>query len=151
VPSLRPQRSPVVSKGSSSPCCLTHTSLVPKPLVLLQESGWGQRPCLTGIFLPDCCLGPGTIAGDGVLRCWFSDRPGKEHKRERTEGGLHCLHLQGDSQGELGAPSHPFPHATTPMHSACMCTHTHPRQLCLYSGCGWVRSVPQLHSEWTKS
>lgn len=45
--------------------------LTPSPST--QESSWGQRPCLTDIFLPDCFLGPGTIASDGVLRSWFSD------------------------------------------------------------------------------
>lgn len=41
-----------------------------------------------------------SVAGDGVLWCWFSDRPDKEHQRKLSEGGVDSLHLQGDPQGE---------------------------------------------------
>lgn len=41
-----------------------------------------------------------SLVGDGVLWRWFSDGPDKEHQRELSKGGVDCLHLQRDPQGE---------------------------------------------------
>ena len=59
--------------------------------------------CVCTQSRPLRCL-PGTIAGDGVLWCWFCNGLGEEHERERPEGGLYSLHLQGDSPGERQVP-----------------------------------------------
>ena len=56
--------------------------------------------------MPDRCFSlrrSWAVAGDGVLRRRLRDRPGEEHKRERPEGGLYRLHLQGDPPGEAPA------------------------------------------------
>lgn len=38
-------------------------------------------------------------AGDGVLWRWLCHRSDQEHKGEHAEGGVDCLHLQGDFAG----------------------------------------------------
>lgn len=88
-------------RGHVAPALHLIPLLTPRPLVLLQGTGRGKGPCLTATFPSGL---PGTTAGNGVLWCWFRDGPGKEYKRECPEGGLHRLHLQGDSAGERQAP-----------------------------------------------
>lgn len=65
------------------------------------------------------CL-PGTIAGDGVLWCWFCNGLGEEHERECPEGGLYSLHLQGDPPGEPGPSLPPVPIS---LEAGLPCTH----------------------------
>lgn len=65
--------------------------------------------CIT-VCLIDCahyfciCL---HVAGDGVLWGGISDRPGKKHQGQLSEGGLDCLHLQRNPPGEKS----PFCHS----------------------------------------
>lgn len=40
------------------------------------------------------------VAGDGVLWGRVSDRLGEKHQGQLSEGGLDCLHLQRDLEGE---------------------------------------------------
>ena len=55
----------------------------------------------------------GTVAGDGVLRCGVSDRPGQGLEGQAVPRGVDLLHLQGDSAGTAPPaqePRHPQGH-----------------------------------------